>query len=174
MEGTMRRLGILMGILAMGVAGCGSKSSSTAPTNAPTVFTVSLNPANEVPPVTNAESSARGTAIITITTTKDASGAITAGTINFNVSLNSFPSSTTTLSAAHIHNGAAGVAAGVFVSAGLTSGSIAVTNGNASFNLDVSSATADQINQILANPAGFYFNVHTPANPGGVMRGQLK
>jgi hypothetical protein len=27
--------------------------------------------------------------------------------------------------------------------------------------------------QLLANPAGFYFNVHTLANPSGVARGQL-
>ena len=26
---------------------------------------------------------------------------------------------------------------------------------------------------IAANPAGFYFNVHTPLNPGGAVRGQL-
>ena len=27
--------------------------------------------------------------------------------------------------------------------------------------------------QIVANPAGFYFNVHTPLNPTGAIRGQL-
>jgi hypothetical protein len=27
--------------------------------------------------------------------------------------------------------------------------------------------------QIYNNPAGFYFNVHTPVNPGGAVRGQL-
>jgi len=32
---------------------------------------------------------------------------------------------------------------------------------------------ADQANSILANPAGFYVNIHTAANPGGVARGQL-
>jgi hypothetical protein len=31
----------------------------------------------------------------------------------------------------------------------------------------------DQANSILANPAGFYLNIHTAANPGGVARGQL-
>jgi hypothetical protein len=32
---------------------------------------------------------------------------------------------------------------------------------------------AATINSIVANPAGFYFNVHTTLNPGGVVRGQL-
>ena len=27
--------------------------------------------------------------------------------------------------------------------------------------------------QIIANPASFYFNVHSTLNPGGVARGQL-
>jgi hypothetical protein len=26
---------------------------------------------------------------------------------------------------------------------------------------------------IINNPAGYYFNIHTAANPGGVARGQL-
>ena len=33
--------------------------------------------------------------------------------------------------------------------------------------------TVDQANSILANPAAFYFNIHTSANSGGVARGQL-
>jgi hypothetical protein len=32
---------------------------------------------------------------------------------------------------------------------------------------------APTINAIVANPAGFYFNVHTTLNPGGAVRGQL-
>jgi hypothetical protein len=33
--------------------------------------------------------------------------------------------------------------------------------------------TLDQAAGIIANPAGFYFNVHTALNPGGAVRGQL-
>jgi hypothetical protein len=33
--------------------------------------------------------------------------------------------------------------------------------------------TAEVMNNILANPAGFYFNAHTVLNPGGAVRGQL-
>jgi len=34
-------------------------------------------------------------------------------------------------------------------------------------------ANADVVSAIMANPAGFYFNVHSTANPGGVARGVL-
>jgi hypothetical protein len=33
--------------------------------------------------------------------------------------------------------------------------------------------TVDQANAIMANPAGFYLNIHTAGNPNGVARGQL-
>ena len=34
-------------------------------------------------------------------------------------------------------------------------------------------ATAALIDEIIANPAGFYVNVHTTEHPGGAMRAQL-
>ena len=162
----MKRVAIAVVSLAVGVAGCGSKSS-TAPSNL-VLFTVQLSPANEVPPVTNAEQSGRGTAVITIH--KDTN------TIDFNVSLNSFPAGSTAI-LAHIHgpNGPAGVATGVFVGTGLSPGTaIQMPNGSATFSFNGVGASADQINQILANPPNFYFNVHTPVNPGGAIRGQLQ
>ena len=59
------------------------------------------------------------------------------------------------------------------------SGSEAGGSGTAAltFNLTRDSGgnttAADQANSIMANPAGFYLNIHTAANPGGVARGQL-
>jgi len=50
---------------------------------------------------------------------------------------------------------------------------VTITNGVASFtksNINVDPAVAQRI---LSNPAGFYFNVHTTLNPGGVARGTL-
>jgi hypothetical protein len=29
------------------------------------------------------------------------------------------------------------------------------------------------VQQIINNPSAFYFNVHSPSNPGGFSRGQL-
>ena len=60
--------------------GCGSDSGPTAPgqgTTTTSTFTVPLSPANEVPAVTNADASGRGTAVIALTVTKDDSGNIT-------------------------------------------------------------------------------------------------
>ena len=34
-------------------------------------------------------------------------------------------------------------------------------------------ANADLVHEILANPAGFYVNVHNAQFPGGAVRGQL-
>lgn len=67
---------------------------------------------------------------------------------------------------AHIHEGPAGVEAGVVVGFssnfmdGMVSGSVQ----------GVSQALLDRMK---ANPAGFYVNVHTPQFPGGAIRGQL-
>ena len=69
----MKRLSLVTIALGLFASACGSSSTSpTTPTN-PT-FTATLSPANEVPPITNAESTASGNATITLVTTKDAAG----------------------------------------------------------------------------------------------------
>lgn len=172
----MKRAAAICGIV-IGLAACGSNNSTpTTPTNQPTVFTLQLKPSNEVPAITNAEASGSGTAVITITTVKDSAGNVTSGTINFNVTMTGFPPGTSAIMA-HIHgpNSTPTSTAGIFESTGLSPGApIAMPNGSGSFNLTPNDVTPDKINQILANPAGFYFNVHTALNPGGVMRAQLK
>ena len=162
----MKRLVIAVVIAAVGVAGCGDDSTPTNPSDI-TVFTVQLSALNEVPPITNVENTARGTAVITVNKSSN--------TIDFSVSLNSFPT-TSTLTAAHIHPGVAGVNGGVLIGTGLTSANApSLASGSATFTFTgVSPSSADQITQILANPQNYYFNVHTSANGPGVMRGQLR
>jgi hypothetical protein len=160
----MKRLALAaVTILVFAVAGCGSKSP-TAATDI-TIFTVQLSALNEVPAITNAEATARGTAVITINKATN--------TIDFNVSLNSFPAGST-VNVAHIHAAAAGATAGVFIGTGLTAGNVTLTNGAGTFSFQQVAATAAQVAQILANPAGHYFNVHTTLNGGGAIRGQLQ
>lgn len=152
-------------LLVFGAAGCGSNSSSpTTPTDA-TIFTVPLSALNEVPPVTNAEATARGTAVITINSTNK--------TLDFAVSLNSFPTGSV-VNAAHIHKNVAGANAGVLLGTGLTPGSVTLTNGSGTFSFQSVPAGAADLADMIANPQNYYFNVHTTTNPGGAVRGQLR
>jgi len=168
----MKRLSLLSIALGMFVSACGSSSSTspTTPTN-PT-FTATLLPANEVPAIVGAEAAGSGTATVTMVTTKDSAGNVTAATATFVVNLSGFPAGTP-INIAHIHQAAAGVNGSVVVNSGLTAGQTVLTTGSGGFtasNLTVDPALA---NLILTNPAGFYFNVHSTLNPGGVARGQL-
>jgi hypothetical protein len=170
----MYRLSVLVIALSVLVVGCGS-SAPTEPSQATTTtstFTVPLLAANEVPAITNADASASGTAIISITATKDGSGTITSATANFQISVTGFPDGTR-VTDAHIHNGAAGNNAGVYVSVGLGSGELAIANGSGSITKNGINVPADRAAAILGNRAGHYLNVHTALNPGGAIRGQL-
>ena len=159
----MKRLAIAVSILAIGAAGCGSKNPGQPSTT--TIFTVQLSALNEVPPIANAESTARGTAVITVDSAKN--------TVDFNVSLNSFPAGSV-VNIAHIHHAAAGLTAGVLLSTGLAAGTLTLTNGAATFSFEQVPAKAADIADILANPQNYYFNVHTQLNGGGAIRGQLR
>jgi hypothetical protein len=161
----MKRLAIAVTVLAIGAAGCGSSSSTPTAPSTTKIFTVQLSALNEVPAITNVESTARGTAVVTVDSAKN--------TIDFNVSLNSFPAGSV-VNIAHIHAAAAGANAGVLLSTGLTAGTVTLTNGSGTFSFLQVQATAAQVTQILANPAGHYFNVHTALNGGGAIRGQLQ
>lgn len=167
----MRRVTGLLIAVALIAAGCGS--SSAGPSNAPVVFTAQLLPSNESQAINGGETSGSGTATITFTTVKDSGGTITSATASFNVTLTGFPG-TTNVTIAHIHIGVAGSAPGsIVVNTGLTSGEVTLTNGAGGFQktgINVDPALAQTI---IDNPAGYYFNVHSTANPVGVARGQL-
>lgn len=168
----MKRALVVAAVFAIGSAGCGSKSPD-GPSDQPTVFTVALKAANETPAVSGAESNAAGTAVITIDATRDSAGNVTSGSIEFKVTMNSFPDGSSAI-LAHIHNAPVGTTGAIFVDTGLRPGTaIQMPNGSGTFSFTVEPGV-DKINQILGNPAGFYFNVHTPLNPNGAIRGQLQ
>jgi hypothetical protein len=163
----MKRLAMAVTILALGAAGCGSDSNPpTAPSNL-RVFTVQLSSQNEVPPVTNAEQGARGTAVITFHTDTN--------TVDFNVSLTGF-TATSAVNVAHIHgpDGPAGVNRPVLVNTSLTPGTVGLVNGAGTFSFASVTVSAANVQAILAAPQNFYFNVHTTLNGGGAIRGQLQ
>jgi hypothetical protein len=167
----MTRYAIAISLLALGLSGCGNKTPTTPSENAPK-FTAALLPTNEVPPVTNAEVSGSGTVTITFNLTKDSAGTITAATADFSTTVTGFPPGMT-LTAAHIHPGVVGTNGSPLVNLGLTPGEITFATGAGSFTKNAITVSVDQANSILANPAAFYFNIHTAANVGGVARGQL-
>lgn len=171
----MRYLAAFAIIALCGVsAACGDDDDSpTSPSDSNRiVFTSQLRASNEVPPVSNSEAGASGTATITLNVTRSGS-TITAGTVDFQFSLSSFPAGSSAI-AAHIHPGAAGTTGGILINTGLSAATaISMPAGTGSFSVTGLAATATDIQAIIDNPAGFYFNVHTVVNPGGAVRGQL-
>ena len=162
---------IAMAVVCGLAAGCDDNPAS--PSSAPVVFSAQLSPANEVPPVANAESVARGAAQIAFNVTRDSAGNPTGGTATMYFQLTGLPSGTV-IRGAHIHSAPAGVNGPIVVDTGITATSTQTTaDGRQEFTFrDVAVAPAT-LTAILADPSAFYFNVHTVTNPGGVVRGQL-
>ena len=174
----MRRsiIGAMVLAAAAAVAMCGGSDNPTGPSNTgPLVFTAALSAVNEVPPISNNESNGRGTVTVTINVPRDASGNPTGGgTANFSAQLSGLPGGTNII-LGHIHEAAAGVNGPVRVNTDLSAAAPAVLDGAGAGNLvfNDKATAADIAQRIYANPAGFYVNFHTPANPGGVVRGQM-
>lgn len=169
-----RVLGIALALaLAGAVTAC--DDSPTDPTDETVTFTAQLSPASEVPPVTNAEASGSGTAVITFDIDRNSSGAITAATASFQVTLTGFPANTP-VTMAHIHPGAAGATGGILISTGLAAGEVTLGNGAGGFTKNAVTLQGEglaEVQQIVNNPGNYYFNVHSTLNPGGMARGQL-
>jgi hypothetical protein len=168
----MRRfLALFVLAVTIGAPACGSNSNN--PSQQPIVFTATLAASNEVPAISNAESAAAGTATITFSVPRDASGNPTGdGTWNVQAVISGVTSGA--IQRAHIHNGAAGVNAGVFVDTLLTPATqIALTGGAGTVNFTNVFISQAQAQAVMNNPAGHYFNMHTSLNPGGALRGQL-
>ena len=170
MKHVVQPLAIL--ILGFSLVGC-TDDPPTSPSSGTTeTFTANLLSSSEVPPIANEEAGGSATATITFDLTKDSAGYVTTASMNVSLTATGFPNGTA-LTKAHIHPGAAGANGGVFVNVGLADGEITFPSGSGSFTKRGIALTVDQANAILANPAGFYLNIHTARNPDGVARGQL-
>ena len=155
------------------VAACSSDDSPSMPSGTTSqTFTAALRPSEEVPPVTGAESTGGGTVTITLDVTRDSYGNVTSGAATFGVNLTGFPAGTP-INMAHIHQAAAGQSGNVVVSTTLAPGEVTLNTGGGSFNRSGVAVPPDIASQLMSNPAGFYFNVHSTSNPAGVARGQL-
>src|SRR5262249_43264304 len=138
------------------------------------VFTATLLPGNETTPVPPSEQGSSGTSTMTFAITRDGSNNITAANATFVVTVTGLPNGDVII-LSHIHQAAAGVAGPVVLDSGLTPATgIAVgAGGGASFTRGGLVVSPTLMGNILANPGGFYFNVHSVLSPAGVMRGQL-
>ena len=123
----MKRL-VLIGTLLF-VAACGSSPSNPSSNPTAPTFTATLLPANENPPISNAESTGTGSVTVILNLTRDANQNITAATANFQVSLAGFPANTP-VNAAHIHEGADTCNCPVRINLALASGEVVLASGS--------------------------------------------
>ncbi|HBY61200.1 MAG TPA: hypothetical protein DEH78_15365, partial [Solibacterales bacterium] len=158
-----------LSLLLLLCGGLFAQTSQTIP------FRAMLSARNEVPPI---DSTAAGVATVWVHLMRDGAGAIVSGSVDFDVAY-TLPG-TATLTGLHIHRGAAGINGPVTVDSGLAAanpvavdetgrgriqrqGQVIATNTNG----------LDTLRGLLENPAGYYVNLHSTANPGGIIRGQL-
>lgn len=139
-------------------------------------YRAAMLPSNEVPAI---DINASGAATIRAHVVRNAAGEIVSGTVDFLVSY-AFPGDVE-LTGLHIHRGGAGVNGPVVINTGIggANGNIRNETGRGSINRPAQVGPADTtalaaLRDLVANPAGFYVNLHSTVNPGGVIRGQLQ
>ena len=134
-------------------------------------FTAYLSPSTEVPVVTDRQ--AVGEAHIGIHVTRDDDGAIVSGYVDFDVSY--YLGQEEELRAMHIHRAPAGVAGGVVIGSPFGSSFVDGPGSNRLFRQrEVDNDTVkDAIEGILADPSGYYLNIHSVSHGAGLIRGQL-
>ena len=128
----------------------------------PTVFNVTLLAENEPNGASTSES--KGHAQVKV---------YEDGTMEFTFTVNN--KSGETYTRAHIHKAPAGVNGGIhwdFLEAGIPVASIA--DQPSQLRGVARARAAAVVADLLANPSGYYVNVHSTAFPGGAVRGQLE
>lgn len=121
-------------------------------------FDATINGAQEVPAVTT---SATGSGLVVFSADN--------ARIWYRVSYSGLSGA---LTASHIHLGAAGVAGGVMLP--LTASASPMLGSLTSANFSATGSVTDYAGAVAAIKAGgTYFNLHTAANPGGEIRGQI-
>jgi len=141
-------------------------------------FKTNMTTANEVPPITTADTAATGW--VTAKIIRNAAGVVTGGTVTFDVNFtNSGPITFTGL---HIHHpGVAGVNAPVAINTLIGGGAAAVDSTTGAGNITrvvtidstSSAATLAALNALITAPDTTYINIHTTIFAGGVARSQM-
>lgn len=176
----MKRLTIIALALALTGAACTKDDDNVNPVAPSGVVTLvsQMSASQEVPAAAAPENGAAGTAQVTMVPAGD--GAYTASflfQIGGLVRAGVLPApldNGSAIVAGHIHSGAAGTAGPAVVPLPISQAAPVVSPTGAIFiqfnNVTVSASVASAI---LANPAGYYLNLHSAINPAGVVRGQL-
>ena len=118
---------------------------------------------------------ASGTVTILAHVVRDASGQVISGSVDFNVRYQ-FPGEVT-VTAMHIHRGTASANGLVVIDSGLQRFTNTTGAGTGSYQGQVepgSGVALEALRGLLQAPDAYYVNMHTTANPSGVMRGQLQ
>jgi len=149
---------ILVVAMAGLLASCGSDDDAPASTPSTVAsYSIALAPYKEAPPIIGRGET--GTATITVSSDD---------ILNFSITVNALDSADA-LTAAHIHDGDAITAGGIFL--GLVDGTnISFSGGSASGSITLN---ATQVSDLLDTTRDFYVNVHSSQQGGGLIRGQL-
>ena len=135
--------------------------------------TVEMTLQQEVPPITDV--SGIGTGTITINPRRNAeTGEVTGGTVWFTINYDFLGEQR--FNGLHIHEQVAGQNGPVVINTGLSNNNQVIdSDGRGTINIpvEITNATLAVFRRLLANPPGFYVNIHTTVKPGGIIRGQL-
>ncbi len=136
---------------------------------------VAMTTAQEVNPTVPLPPNASGFGTITINPLRNfTTGEVIGGSVTFTVTAD-LPAPST-LTGLHIHQGAAGTNGGIVIDTGISAAnSVVLASGKGTITrvVPITAGNLAAFQGMIANPAGFYVNLHTMANPGGVIRGQL-
>ncbi len=136
----------------------------------PTMFSMNLSAANEVPPIEGL--AATGTSNFILRTLRGTDGAALAGLATFDVYYR-FPGAAT-FTGLHVHTGVAGQNGPVVINSGVAaSDGLISTTGVGNIYRSAINTNSAVLGAALQNPAGHYVNLHTTDNPGGAIRAQL-
>jgi hypothetical protein len=156
----------------IGLLAAFATGSALAQTSGFAAFTAPLSPSSENPPISGAD--INGSALVLIHMTRDSAGALTQAVVDFHIDVNT--GSAQTITAMHIHRAARGSNGPVVIDSMFGSALELAPGSHRLFrqNVVTSETGLATVTALLANPAGYYVNMHSMSNPGGIIRGQLE
>jgi uncharacterized protein (TIGR03437 family) len=138
-------------------------------------FPVTMSANNEIPAVTGLTADTKAT--VSAYFIRNADGTIPAGLVDFDINVRGYHANTT-FTGLHVHRGDSATNGSVVIPTDLnaTTGKVDSPTGSGNIMRFVyvnSGAALTALNDLVANPNGFYVNVHTAVNSGGSQRSQL-